>query len=112
MLNNLYDSQELQSDYEKECFTLPLKITDETLHASLENFRKDTIVRSLLLDKTWFKLSDRCISLEDIESELSQHNDIMLDVIRNGTTVIAQIEKMAYAAIDEVIADYEVQNVS
>ena len=112
MLNNLYDSQELQSDYAKECFTIPLKITDETLHASLENFSKDTIVRSLCLDKTWFKLSDRCISLEDIESELSQHNDIMLEVIRGGTTIRAQIEKMAYAAIDDVIADYEVQNVS
>jgi hypothetical protein len=36
----------------------------------------------------------------------------MLDVIRNGATIRAEIEKMAYAAIDGVIADYEVQNVS
>ena len=112
MLNNLYDSQELQSDYDKECFTLPLKITDENLHASFENFSKGEIVKSLLADKTWFKLSDRCISLEDIESELSQHNDIMLEVMRGGTTIRAEIENMAYAAIDEVIAYYEVQNVS
>lgn len=113
MFNNLYDQQEANSDLAKEQFTSSLRtITEGNIHAAFENLSKDKLVEMVLADKVWFKLLDRTVHIDDIESELSQHNEIMLDVIRGGKTIKDELEKIAYNAIDEVIADYEIAYVS
>jgi hypothetical protein len=86
------------------------KITDENINAAFELYTKDEIIERLLVDKIWFKLSDRQLHRDDIEQQLSQHNEIMLEVIRKGTTIKAELHKMALVEVDEIIADYEVKH--
>lgn len=116
MFNNLYDSQELQSDFDKEDFKTNLsKITDSNINAAFECYTKAEIVEMLCQDQVWFKLDDRQLSRDCIESMLSQHNDIMLDIIR-GDSAAADIEKhielFATKEVDEIVADYEVAHAS
>ena len=113
MFENLYSQQEAASNQAKEDFKLNLKvITDDNIHAAFENFTKDEIVERFIADKVWFKLNDRKLSLDCVESMLSQYNEIMLDIIREGSTVKDELYKMAEREIDEIINDYEVANVS
>lgn len=86
------------------------KITDENINAAFELYTKDEIINKLLADEIWFKLSDRQLHRDDIEYNLSQHNEIMLDVIREATTIEAELEKLAVYEVDEIIADYEVSH--
>ena len=88
------------------------KITDENINAAFELYTKDEIIELLLADKIWFKLSDRQLHIDDRESQLSQHNEIMLEVIREATTIKDELYKMALIEVDEIIADYEVNHVS
>lgn len=84
------------------------KITDENINAAFEVFTKDEIVSKLLADELWFKLSDRAVSLDLLEEELSKNNEVMLEVIREGSTVSAELEKLAYDEVDDIINDYEI----
>lgn len=86
------------------------KITDENINAAFELYTKDEIIERLLADKIWFKLSDRQLHCDSIEQQLSQNNEIMLEVIREATTIKAELYKMALTEVDEVIADYEVNH--
>ncbi|ADM26663.1 hypothetical protein PP590_gp59 [Pseudoalteromonas phage HS1] len=86
------------------------KITDENINAAFELYTKDEIIERLLADKIWFKLSDRQLHRDDIEQQLSQHNEIMLEVIREGTTIKNELYKMALTEVDEIISDYEVNH--
>jgi len=88
------------------------KITDENINAAFELYTKDEIIERLIADRIWFKLSDRQLHRDDIEQQLSQHNEIMLEVIREGTTIKHELYKMALAEVDEIIADYEVNHAS
>lgn len=88
------------------------KITDENINAAFELYSKDEIIDRLLADKIWFKLSERQLYRDCIEKQLSQHNEIMLDVIREATTIKAELEKIAVDEVDEIIADYEVNHAS
>ena len=88
------------------------KITDANINAAFELYTKDEIIERLLNDKIWFKLSDRQLHRDDIEQQLSQHNEIMLEVIREGTTIKHELYKMALTEVDEIIADYEVNHAS
>lgn len=88
------------------------KITDENINAAFELYTKDEIIERLLKDKIWFKLSDRQLHRDGIEQQLSQHNEIMLEVICEGTTIKAELYKMALTEVDEIIADYEVNHAS
>jgi len=88
------------------------KITDENINAAFELYTKDEIIERLLKDKIWFKLSDRQLHRDDIEQQLSQHNEIMLEVIREATTIKDELYKMALIEVDEIIADYEVIHAS
>lgn len=88
------------------------KITDENINAAFELYTKDEIINKLLADEIWFKLSDRQLHRDDIEYNLSQHNEIMLDVIREATTIKAELEKLAVDEVDEIISDYEVNHAS
>ena len=88
------------------------KITDENINAAFELYTKDEIINKLLDDKIWFKLSDRMLHRDGIEQQLSQHNEIMLDVIREGATIKHELYKMALTEVDEIIADYEVNHAS
>ena len=89
-----------------------MKLTDENINAAFELYTKDEIIERLLEDKIWFKLSDRQLHRDDIEQQLSQHNEIMLDVIREGTTIKHELYKMALTEVEEIIADYEVNHAS
>lgn len=109
MFENLYSQQEAASNQAKEDFKFTLSvITDENINAAFENFTKEEIVNMLVADKVWFKLNDRKLSLDCVESMLSQYNEIMLDIIRGGSTVKDELYKMAEREIDEIINDYEV----
>ena len=88
------------------------KITDANINAAFELYTKDEIINKLLDDEIWFKLSDRQLHRDDIEYKLSQHNEIMLEVIREATTIKDELYKMALAEVDEIIADYEVNHAS
>lgn len=88
------------------------KITDENINAAFELYTKDEIIERLIADRIWFNLSDRQLHSDDIEYKLSQHNEIMLDVIREGTTIKHELYKMALAEVDEIISDYEVNHAS
>jgi hypothetical protein len=88
------------------------KITDENINAAFELYTKDEIIERLIADRIWFKLSDRQLHRDDIEQQLSQHNEIMLEVIREATTIKAELYKMALAEVDEIICDYEVNHAS
>ena len=88
------------------------KITDGNINAAFEFYTKNEIINKLLADEIWFKLSDRQLHRDDIEYNLSQHNEIMLDVIREATTIKAELEKLAVDEVDEIIADYEVNHAS
>lgn len=88
------------------------KITDANINAAFELYTKDEIIERLMADKIWFKLSDRQLHRDDIEQQLSQHNEIMLEVIREGTTIKHELYKMALIEVDEIIADYEVIHAS
>jgi len=88
------------------------KITDENINAAFKLYTKDEIIDRLLADKIWFKLSDRQLHRDSIEEQLSQHNEIMLEVIREGTTIKAELYKMALVEVEEIIADYEVNYAS
>ncbi len=88
------------------------KITDENINAAFELYTKDEIIERLIADRIWFKLSDRQLHRDDIEQQLSQHNEIMLEVIREGTTIKHELYKMALTEVDEIISDYEVNHAS
>ena len=88
------------------------KITDENINAAFELYTKDEVIERLIADRIWFKLSDRQLHRDDIEQQLSQHNEIMLEVIREGTTIKHELYKMALAEVDEIISDYEVNHAS
>ncbi len=88
------------------------KITDENINAAFERYTKDEIIELLIVDKIWFKLSDRQLHRDDIEQQLSQHNEIMLEVIREGTTIKHELYKMALTEVEEIIADYGVDHAS
>lgn len=88
------------------------KITDENINSAFKLYSKDEIIERLLTDKIWFKLSDRQLHRDCIEKQLSQHNEIMLDVIREATTIKAELEKLAVDEVDGIIADYEVNHAS
>lgn len=87
------------------------KITDANINAAFELYTKDEIIERLLKDKIWFKLSERILSLDCVEYKLSQHNEVMLEVIREATTIKDELYKMALTEVDELIADYEVNHV-
>ena len=109
----MFTQAELQSEQTVEKFMLTLsKITDDNINAAFEVFTKNEIVKKLLSDSVWFKLSDRAVSFDGLEEELSKHNEIMLEVIRGGTTIEDELEKMAYREVDEIIDDYEVNHAS
>lgn len=88
------------------------KITDANINATFELYTKDEIIERLLKDKIWFKLSDRQLSRDCIEWQLSQHNEIMLEVICEATTIKAELYKMALTEVDEIICEYEVSHAS
>lgn len=88
------------------------KITDENINAAFELYTKDEIIERLLEDKIWFKLSDRQLHRDNIDQQLSQHNEIMLEVICEATTIKDELYKMALIEVDEIIADYEVIHAS
>jgi len=88
------------------------KITDANINAAFELYTKDEIIERLLKDKIWFKLSDRQLHRDCVEYKLSQHNEIMLDVIREATTIKDELCKIALIEVDEIIADYEVSHAS
>jgi len=113
MFNNLYNAQELQSDFDKEDFKTNLsKITDDNINAAFECFTKDEIIEMLCQDQVWFKLDDRQLSRDCIESMLSQHNDIMLEIIRGGSNIEDELTKIAEREVTEIINDYEVAHAS
>ena len=88
------------------------KITDANINAAFELYTKYEIIERLLADKIWFKLSDRQLHRDNIEQQLSQHNEIMLEVIREATTIKHELYKMALTEVEEIIADYEVNHAS
>tara|TARA_R100000541_G_scaffold13334_4_gene22260 strand:+ start:456 stop:782 length:327 start_codon:yes stop_codon:yes gene_type:complete len=88
------------------------KITDENINAAFGLYTKDEIIERLLADKVWFKLSDRQLHLDGLQEQLSQHNEIMLDVIQGCTSIATELEKLAVDEVDEIIADYEVNHAS
>ena len=88
------------------------KITDENINAAFELYTKDEIINKLLADEIFFKLTDRQLHRDCIESQLSQHNEIMLEVIREATTIKAELYKIALNEVDEIICDYEVNHAS
>ena len=105
----MFTRQELESDQKVESFKFNLsKVTDDNINKAFEVFTKDEIVSKLLEDKLWFKLSDRAISFESLQEELSKDNEIMLEVIRYATTVPAELEKLAYTEVDEIINSYDI----
>lgn len=105
----MFTRQELESEQQVESFKFNLsKITDENINAAFEVFTKDEIVSKLLEDKLWFQLSDRAISLDSLQEELSKDNEIMLEVIRYATTVPAELEKLAYNEVEEIINSYDI----
>ena len=88
------------------------KITDANINAAFELYTKDEIIERLLKDEIWFKLSDRQLHRDNIEQQLSQHNEIMLEVICEATTIKHELYKMALTEVEEIIADYEVNHAS
>lgn len=107
----MFTQAELQSEQDVENFKANLdKITDDNIHAAFQVFTVSEIANKVLADELWFKLSDRAIGFDVLEEELSKHNEIMLEVIRGGTTIEEELEKMAYREVDEIISDYEVSH--
>lgn len=105
----MFTRQELEAEQEVESFKFNLsKITDDNIYKAFEVFTKDEIVSKLLEDKLWFKLSDRAISFESLQEELSKNNETMLEVIRYATTVPAELEKLAYNEVEEIINSYDI----
>lgn len=105
----MFTREELESEQQVENFKFNLsKITDENINQAFEVFTKDEIVSKLLEDKLWFQLSDRAISLDSIQEELSKNNETMLEVIRYATTVPAELEKLAYTEVDDIINSYDI----
>ena len=88
------------------------KITDENINAAFELYTKDEIINKLLADEVYFRLTDRNLYRDCVEYKLSQHNEIMLEVIREATTIKDELYKMALIEVDEIIADYEVNHAS
>ena len=105
----MFTRQELESEQQVESFKFNLsKITDENINAAFEVFTKDEIVRKLLADDLWFKLSDRVVSSDLLEEWLSKDSDIMIEIVRGGSTVAAELEKLAYNEVDDIINDYDI----
>lgn len=105
----MFTRQELEAEQEVESFKFNLsKITDDNINQAFEVFTKDEIVSKLLEDKLWFQLSDRAISLDSLQEELSKNNETMLEVIRYATTVSAELEKLAYNEVDDIINSYDI----
>lgn len=88
------------------------KITDANINAAFELYTKDEIISKLLDDEIFFKLSDRQLHRDCVEYKLSQHNEIMLEVIREGTTIKHELYKIALTEVEEIIADCEVKHAS
>ncbi|QIG62467.1 hypothetical protein [Pseudoalteromonas phage AL] len=88
------------------------KITDANINAAFELYTKDEIINKLLADEVCFRLTDRNLYRDCVEYKLSQHNEIMLEVIREATTIKDELYKMALIEVDEIIADYEVSHAS
>ena len=88
------------------------KITDENINAAFDLYTKDEIINKLLADEIFFKLSERQLHRDCVEYKLSQHNEIMLEVIREATTIKHELYKMALTEVDEIISDYEVNHAS
>lgn len=88
------------------------KITDANINAAFELYTKDEIINKLLDDEIFFKLSDRQLHRDCVEYKLSQHNEIMLEVICEDTTIKHELYKMALAEVDEIIEDYEINHAS
>lgn len=100
----MFTRQELEAEQEVENFKFSLdKITDENINAAFEVFTKDEIVSKLLEGKLWFKLSDRAVSLDSLQEELSKDNEIMLEIIRYATTIPGELEKLAYAEVETLL---------
>ena len=105
----MFTRQELESEQQVESFKFNLsKITDENINAAFEVFTKEEIVSKLLADELWFKLSDRVVSSDLLEEWLSKDSDIMIEIVRGGSTVAAELEKLAYNEVDDIINDYEI----
>ncbi|AKN44324.1 hypothetical protein [Pseudoalteromonas phage Pq0] len=105
----MFTRQELEAEQQVESFKFNLsKITDENINAAFEVFTKDEIVSKLLADELWFKLSDRVVSSDLLEEWLSKDSDIMIEIVRGGSTVAAELEKLAYNEVDDIINDYEI----
>lgn len=109
----MFTQAELQSEQDVENFKAKLdKITDDNIHAAFQVFTVSEIANKLLADELWFKMSDRAISFDALEEELSKHNEIMLNVIRGESSIKDELEKMVYREIGEILADYEVHYVA
>lgn len=109
----MFTQAELQSEQDIENFKAKLdKITDDNIHAAFEVFTVSELANKLLADELWFKLSDRAISFDMLEEELSKQNEIMLSVIRGESAIKDELEKMVYREIGEILADYEVHYVA
>ena len=105
----MFTRQELEAEQQVESFKFNLsKITEENINAAFEVFTKDEIVRKLLADDLWFKLSDRAVSSDLLEEWLSKDSDIMIEIVRGGSTVGVELEKLAYNEVDDIINDYEI----
>ena len=105
----MFTRQELEAEQQVESFKFNLsKITDENINAAFEVFTKEEIVSKLLADELWFKLSDRVVSSDLLEEWLSKDSDIMIEIVRGGSTVAAELEKLAYNEVDDIINDYEI----
>lgn len=105
----MFTRQELEAEQQVESFKFNLsKITDENINAAFEVFTKEEIVSKLLADELWFKLSDRMVSSDLLEEWLSKDSDIMIEIVRGGSTVAAELEKLAYNEVDDIINDYEI----
>lgn len=105
----MFTRQELESEQQVESFKFSLdKITDENINSAFEVFTKNEIVSKLLADELWFKLSDRVVSSDLLEEWLSKDSDIMIEIVRGGSTVAAELEKLAYNEVDDIINDYDI----
>lgn len=105
----MFTRQELESEQQVESFKFNLsKITEENINAAFEVFTKNEIVSKLLADELWFKLSDRVVSSDLLEDWLSKDSDIMIEIVRGGSTVAAELEKLACNEVDDIINDYEI----
>ena len=81
---------------------------EHDLHCVFNVLGRDLVIEKVAKDQIRFYLSDRIVSLDDIQDLISKDEDIAYNCLFGNGDVYYYINKESEKQIDQLIADYEV----